>query len=195
MSARKAAATAVGRALLKAGSRFPPAAARGGGGRGSKVARGLASVSLNQLSSQHHQHRGTQGALFAGVSCAALAGMVALLKSEDLEGVLPAFLLEKLQRQVSSPKALARIEEVRYDSTKKVRGEREEDRKFRTRSSAPFSGSAAPACSSTATASTSMARQSKHQHSTGVTMVATLVEPSFHHIMLYARSLGARVQN
>lgn len=113
MSASKAAATAAGRALLKAGSRSLPAAVRGGGGggRGSKAARGLASVSLNQQHSS--QSRGTQGAMFAGASaCAALVGMAALLEAEDLEAVLPAFLSERLQQQ-GSPKALARIEEVR----------------------------------------------------------------------------------
>eukprot|EP00903_Cladosiphon_okamuranus_P007694 g7456.t1 len=110
MSAGKVAATAAGRALLKAGSRSLPATARGGAGRGSKGARCLSSVgvSLNQ-----HHHRGAQGALIAGVSCAALVGVAALLESEDLGGVLPAPLLEKLQlqQQVSAPKALARIEE------------------------------------------------------------------------------------
>lgn len=109
MSASKAAATAAGRALLKAGARSLPVA-RGGGRRGSsKVARGLASVTLNQ-----QQHRGAQGAMFMGVSActAAVVGLAALLESEDLEGVLPAGMLEKLQQQGSST-ALARIEEVR----------------------------------------------------------------------------------
>lgn len=45
------------------------------------------------------------------------------MEAEDLEGMLPAFLSERLQQQ-ASPKALARIEEVR---AKKVRGEREEN--------------------------------------------------------------------
>lgn len=124
MSASKAAATAAGRALLKAGSRSLPAAVRGaagGGGRGSNVvavarglARGLASGSVSLEASQQHRqhHRGTQGALLAGVSCVALLGVAALMESEDLESVLPTLLWEKLEQQ-GSPKALARIEEVR----------------------------------------------------------------------------------
>lgn len=110
MSATKAAATAAGRALLKAGSCTLPAAVRGGGG-GSKVARGLASITLHH--SAHHNQR-TQGVMFAGAlgACAAVVGIAMLVESENLEGVLPAFLLEKLQQQGSSA-ALARIEEVR----------------------------------------------------------------------------------
>lgn len=117
MSASKAAATAAGRVLLKAGSRSLPAAVRGaGGGRGSKVARGLASVSLNQQSSHH---RGAaQGAMLGVAACAAAVGLAALLESEGLEGMLPASLLEKLQQQ-GSPKALARIEEVSHITKKK----------------------------------------------------------------------------
>lgn len=121
MSASKAAAAAAGRTLLKAGSRSIPAAARGGGAgrRGSKVARGLASVSLNQQQQQQSsQSRGTHGAMLAGASaCAALVGVAALLEAEDLEGMLPAFLSERLQQQ-ASPKALARIEEVSEEKEK-----------------------------------------------------------------------------
>lgn len=108
MSATKTAATAAGRALLKAGSRTLPAAVRGGGrGGGSKVARGIASVTLNQ-----HDNRGTHGVLAVGAAaCAAAVGLAALVEAEDLEGMVPAFLLEKLQQQGSSA-ALARIDEV-----------------------------------------------------------------------------------
>lgn len=113
MSATMTAATAAGRALLRAGSR-----ARGGAGGGSRAARGLTSLSFNQRS---QDHRGTQAVVAVGVAaCAAVVGVATLVEAQDLEGMLPAFLLEKLQQQ-DSPKALARIEEV-SDVKRKVRG-------------------------------------------------------------------------